>query len=390
MHNSGLNLKWMACCFCLFVLLACSSEKKADEARILHTVKADTIEVKPVDLPEVRYFPGEVRSKVSIILAAKMPGYVREVPVQIGDRVSKGDPLVLLDDTDVRSRVDALFSAERSARAELEAVSARYEYAKINFNRFSRLYREESATKDEFDRARTRYLALKNQVAAINSNIRRISARVREAKNQMSYVRIKAPMDGWISARDVDPGTYVNPGIPLISLDGKGSGFWFEADIDETLQSRLKPGTMVTVSIPAAGLDLEAPVVHLQPSSRPSTHTFTVLADLDSAELKSGTYGRLFLETGVSPAIVLPRAVVINRGGINGVYVVDGSGMVKWRLVKTGKKWRKAGSSYLPVFSDISIRRPAQIFVTVLSGLSQGDRVVSSNLSAVREGNHLE
>jgi len=390
MHNLGPNLKWTACCFCLFFLFACSNEKKADEVRILRSVKADTIEVKPVELPDVQYFPGEVRSKVSITLAAKMPGFVREVPVQIGDRVSKGDLLVLMDDTDVRSRIDVLFSAERAARAESEAVSARYEYAKINFNRFSRLYRDQSATRDEFDRARTEYLALKNQVNAIHSNIKRIGAQLQEAKNQLSYVKIKAPVDGWISTRNVDPGTYVSPGIPLISLDGKDGGFWFEADIDESLQSRLKPGTMVTVSVPAAGVDLEAPVVHIQPSSRPSTHTFTVLADLNLAELKSGSYGRLFLKIAVSPAIVLPQAVVIKRGGINGVYVVDDSGMLKWRLVKTGKKWRKADSGYLPVFSDVSSGGPAGIFVAILSGLSPGDRVVSSNLSAVREGIHLE
>ena len=391
MHNSGFNLKWMACCFSLFLLLACSSEDKKEEVSIGQSIKAETLEIKAVELPEVRNFPGHVRSKVSITLAAKMPGYVRDVPVQIGDRVSKGDLLVLVDDTDAKARVEALFSAEKAARAELEAVEARYEYSKINFNRFSRLYREESATRDEFDRARTEYLALKNKVMAINSNIKRISAQLREAKNQLSYVKIKAPMDGWISARNVDPGAYVNPGVPLISLDGKGSGFWFQSDIDETLQSKIDPGDMVTVSIPSAGLDLSAPVVHIQRSSHSSTHTFTILVDLDSADLKSGLFGRLFLRRGSSQAVIIPQAAVVQRGGISGVYSVDDSRIIHWRIVKTGKKWRKTRNGYLPVFSDVSENSPSrQIFITVLSGLSPGDRIVSSNLSRVSEGFHLE
>ena len=354
------------------------------------SIKAQTIEIKKQELPEMRNFPGRVRSKVSIVLAAKMPGYVKEVPVQIGDLVKKGDLLVLVDDTDVRSRVDALFSAEKAARAELEAVAAKFEYSKINFNRFTRLFKEESATKDEYDRARTEYLALKNQVAAINANINRIRSQLREAKNQLSYVKIKAPMDGWISSRNVDPGTYVNPGVPLISLDGKGSGFWFEADIDETLHSDVATGDMVTVSIPAAEMDIQAPLVHIQRSSQPATHTFTILADLDSADLKSGLFGRVFVKLGSYQAIVLPESAVISRSGIKGVYTVDDSDIVRWRIVKTGKKWRKSEKRLLPFFSGMARKGDQEIYVTILSGLWPGDRVVVTNLSRVREGIHLE
>ncbi len=390
MYSSGFTLKWMACLSCLFLLLSCSSENKKEEVSIGRTVKADVLEVNPIELPEVRNFPGRVRSKVSIRLAAKLPGYVKEVPVQIGDSVHKGDLLVLVDDKDVRARVDALFSAERSARAELEALSARYEYSKINFNRFSRLYEQESATKDELDRARTQYLALKNQVMAIRANIKKIKAQLQAAKNQLSYVKIEAPVDGWITSRDVDPGTYVNPGIPLISLDGKDSGFWFEADIDDALQTLVKPSAKVTVSIPALDLDLEAKVVHVQKSSNPATHTFTVLVDLDSKELKSGLFGRLFLRIGSRQAIVIPLGVIVERGGIKGVYTVDDSGIVHWRLIKAGKRWRKTKSGFFPLFSDGGGQGFGQVYVTVLSGISSGDRIVCSNLSKVREGVHLE
>jgi RND family efflux transporter MFP subunit len=390
MRNPGFNLKWTACCFCIFLLFSCSSERKTEEVTIGRSVKADVLEVQAVDVPEVRYFPGHVRSKVSITLAAKMPGFVKEVPVQIGDAVRKGDLLVLVDDTDVRARVNALFSAEKSARAQLESVSARYEYSKINFNRFSRLYKEESATKDEFDRARTEYLALKNQVAAIQSDIKRISAQLQEAKNQLSYVKIKAPMDGWVSGRNVDPGTYVNPGVPLISLDGKGSGFWFEADVDEALQDIVKEGEMVTVSVPAAHLDMEAPVVHVQRSSRPQTRTFTVLADLDSADLKSGFFGRMFLQVGSRNAILLPQGAVVKRGGINGVFVVDEGNMARWRIIKAGSTWRKAGSTFLPLLPDVAAQGVPETYVLVLSGLSPGEKIVSSNLSKVSEGSRIE
>jgi hypothetical protein len=174
-------------------------------------------------------------------------------------------------------------------------------------------------------------------------------------------------------------------------LDGEGVGFWFEAQVDDSLVSAIKKGETVTVSIPALGLTTDIPIVHIQPSSQLSTHTFTLLADLGSMELKSGLFGRLFVSLGTRPAIILPESVIVNRGGISGVYTVDESRVVHWRLIKTGKRWRKIGKAYLPVVQDIgTVGNARQRFVTVVSGLSPGEVVVSSNLSGMREGSRLE
>jgi len=391
MQHSRLSFATLCVIFCLLLAFGCSKEKKREEVSIGRTINAETTKVRCRELPKIRYFPGHVRSKVSITLAARMPGYVKKVTVHIGDQVKKGDLLVLVDDTDAKARINALLAAKRSARSRREALSAKYEYARINFERFKRLLKEESATKDEFDRAKTEYLALKNQIKAIDADIVRIKARLKEAENQLSYLKIKAPMDGWISDRKVDPGTYVNPGLPLISLDGKGAGFWFEAQVDDSLVSRIKKGETVTVSIPALDLNRDIPVVHIQPSSQLSTHTFTLLADLGSMELKSGLFGRMFVSLGTRPAIVLPENVIVNRGGISGVYTVDESKVVHWRLIKTGKMWREVGGAYLPVIQDISpAGKAGQRFVTVVSGLSPGEVIVSSNLPGTREGCRLE
>ena len=108
-------------------------------------------------------------------------------------------------------------------------------------------------------------------------------------------------------------------------------------------------------------------------------------------ELKSGLFGRLFVSLGTRPAIILPESVIVNRGGISGVYTVDESRVVHWRLIKTGKRSRKIGKAYLPVVQDIgTVGNARQRFVTVVSGLSPGEVVVSSNLSGMREGSRLE
>ncbi len=384
----------LLCCLSIFVAIVvtgCGKDKEREELSVVHSFKADTLQVQMTELPRLRIFPGKVRSKVQVTLAAKMPGYVKKVPVQIGDLVKKGQLLVLVDDTDVRARIKALYEQKGAAAAELNAIEAKYEYAKINFERFNRLFKEESATKDELDRARTQFLALKNQTGAIKAKIKAIEAQIKEAQNQLAYLQIKAPIDGWISDRRVDPGTYVNPGIPLIKLDGKDAGFWFEASVDDILINNIRPGENVTISVPALDLVTEAKVVHAQRSSQPDTHTFTLLVDLDSLNLKSGLFGRVFVGIGKTMAIVLPEKVVVRRAGINGVYVVDENKMVHWRIVRLGKMWLKTAKGFLPILQDVATtKEQAEKYVTILSGLSAGEQIVASNLSQAREGGRLE
>ncbi len=389
------HVSWvLLCCLCVlatFLATGCNNEKDKEELAVVHAFKANTIKVKTTELPNIMVFPGRVRSKIQVTLAAKMPGYVKEVPVQIGDQVQKGQLLVLVDDTDVNARIKALYQQRGAATAELSAIEAKYEYAKINFERFSKLFKEDSATKDELDRAKTQFLALKNQTGAIKAKIKAIEAQIKEARNQLAYLRIKAPIDGWIADRKVDPGTYVNPGIPLIKLDGKDAGFWFEAQIDDVLIDNIRPNETVTVSVPALDLITKAKVVHVQRSSQPDTHTFTLLADLDSLPLKSGLFGRIFVNTGKTTGIILPEKVVVRRAGINGVYVVDDNKMVHWRIVRLGKKWLKTSKGFLPTLQDVPKGRDhGETYVTILSGLSVGEEIVSSNLSQAREGGRLE
>lgn len=378
-------------CFFLLFVCACNHKDSEDKNTPLPGIVAQVITVRPVRLPEVRYFPGHVRSRNRVMLAAKIPGYVKEVYVQIGDVVKKGTPLVRMDDTDILSRIRAVMFEIKASRSRLHALSAKLEYDRINFNRFQKLHAEESATKDELDRARTTYVARKNQIRAIKAEISTLKARLREVRNQLSYVAIKSPVDGQIFYRRVDPGTYVNPGASLVGVDGTDKGYWFEAAIDDSLVNRLIPGNSVTVFIPALGVVKDVPVAHVQSSSMTATHTFTILADLGNMDVMPGLFGRVFVKVGEGNSITVPARIIISRSGIKGVYVVDSSRIIHWRIVRTGKVWKKYENGYMPFFSDIGQKTERDdLVVAVLSGLVPGDKVISSNLLSVREGIRLE
>ncbi len=359
----------------------------------INTFKADTKIIEKTKLPIIKVFPGRVRSKVQIVLAAKMPGFVKKVPVQIGQEVKEGDLLVAIDDTDVKAKIESLYAMRRAALGELNAIEAKYQYAKINYDRFKKLYKQNSATKDELDRAKTQFETLKNHVKAINSKISSIEAQIKEAQNQLSYLRIRAPISGWISERMVDPGTYVNPGQPLIKLDGKGVGFWFEAEVDESLIKNVHVGDQVIVLIPSLKELIDAKIEHVQNSTNQNTNTFTLLVDLDDRELKSGVFGRVIIKLGEVERIILPENVIVKRSGIYGVYVVDEDNICHWRIIRPGKMWILTDGRLMPILQDMdlaSFKESKKVFVTILSGINPGEKVVVSNLAQVREGARLE
>ncbi len=392
MHMYRLTFLLVSVCFFFVLTCGCDRKNSEDNSAALSGIVAQVVTVHPVRLPDVRYFPGHVRSKSRVTLAAKIPGYVKKVYVHIGDVVKKGTLLVRMDETDIRSRVRAVIFAINASRSRLRALSARLEYDRMNFSRFQKLYAGESATKDELDRARTAYIARKNRVHAVKAEILTLKARLREARNQLSYVEIRSPVDGEISYRRVDPGTYVNTGDSLVGVNGTGQGYWFEAEIDNSLVNRLIPGDVVTVFIPVLGIVRKVPVAHVQSSSKTVTRTFTILADLGNmAGVRPGLFGRVFVGVGEKDYITVPARVIISRSGIRGVYVVDNSRIIHWRIVKTGRVWKKYEKGYLPFFSDMGqATEKNNLVVTVLSGLVSGDRVISSNLLSVREGIRLE
>lgn len=136
-------------------------------------------------------------------LAAGADAEVVEVSVRVGDRVQEGDPLVRLDPSLARTRVAA-------ARASRSETAEELEQARRDRERAERLGHT-VLPQAEIERDQTR-------VQTLDARSDRLKASEREAKAQLSRHRVVAPFSGVISARLVDPGDWVAPGDPVLSL----------------------------------------------------------------------------------------------------------------------------------------------------------------------------
>ncbi|OCC16423.1 hypothetical protein DBT_0240 [Dissulfuribacter thermophilus] len=112
-------------------LISCSQKEEAKRVPLApKKVKADTILLEDVALPVYSSFSGVVEPKVRVNLSAKIPAYVKVVGVEEGDFVEKGDLLVRLDDTEIRSKINGLVEQKKALQKDKAALESDYSYAK--------------------------------------------------------------------------------------------------------------------------------------------------------------------------------------------------------------------------------------------------------------------
>ena len=210
-----------------------------------------------------------------IQIAPKVSGQVISLKVDDNDYVKEGDLLLEIDPADFENKVKELESTLSEAKAnknvstsdinktnaDLANANKNLDFARVDFERYSKLKENGLCTKQQYDKAETAYKeALERQNAmsatvkstkskdeASASHIDKIEAQLAQAKLDLSYTKIYAPQDGFISARSVEKGNYVNKAQPLMSV--VSPKIWVVANFKETQVGKMKKGQSVTIKI---------------------------------------------------------------------------------------------------------------------------------------------
>ncbi|MGN6182321.1 MAG: efflux RND transporter periplasmic adaptor subunit, partial [Thermoanaerobaculia bacterium] len=225
----------------VIALVACSHEQPAEQSR--ETVRAQTMIVQRASVDSLRTFNGVVRSANVSPLAAKVMGNVLRVHVREGDRVRAGQLLVEIDARDATAQTNAASSA-------LSAAEANAALAEATFRRFDALRARGSVSAQEFDDVKAR------RDAAI-ADVQRAKAMRAQANAYRDDANVRAPMDGIVTARFVDPGAQAAPAMPLLTIED-ASAYRVEVMVPEDVVVRV--GDAVRVDGAAAR------VTRVQPS----------------------------------------------------------------------------------------------------------------------------
>lgn len=289
-------------------------------------------------------------------VASRVMALVTAVHVRVGDEVRAGQALLAIDPTAAQGQVGAAQGALAQAEAAL-TLAAR------NHERFAALAGKNAASALELDTARMQHEQAAGAVRQARGALEAASAVARESQ-------VLAPFAGRVASRSIEVGDLAAPGRPLLEIQSSGSRL-VRAAVPEGLARRagIAAGSTLAVSLdahPERGT-LAGEVVEMSPGPDPAAHAFVVKVALPGDEVAAGSAARLFVPGAERERVAVPRAALLEVGGLTLVVVRDEAGRAQSRLVTTGAAL--AGDR-----------------IEVLSGLGGGEALLLDLAAAPRSG----
>lgn len=341
----------------LLILPGCSSQPNTAQAAPEVVSGLQIVAVQRTTIPDVVEAVGSVRTAQTTQLAAQVMGNVVAVNVREGDRVRRGQVLVVIDDAQLRAAVERAQAAALAADKDAIAAQSDATLAASTLKRYENLWQKNSLSAQEFDEVKARAQAAQARLELAHAGQQQARASVAQANTQLAYTRVHAPFDGVITEKKADVGMVAAPGMPLLTVEDTHR-YLLEVTVDESQASSVKLRAAVPVSLDSLPNDLEGRVAQVVPASDPASHSFVVKLDLPPIpEMRSGQFGRARFPKGTREAIVVPDTAIVERGQLHNLYVVGNDGVASLRYVTV---------------SPVDAKR-----VEILSGITAGERVIA-------------
>jgi RND family efflux transporter MFP subunit len=367
--------------------LACSDKIEPGTAKKLSPlVKGVTVATaRMTDQPLIYEAVGTVQAGISSKLSSKLLGTVESIRVREGDRVKKGEALIILDQRQVKDQVHMAEAGLAEARKALnaaisdrEGAAAQKKLSFATYERYRDLKEQAMVSAQVFEEKEAGYQQAEASLERAGAMAAAARAKVKQAEANLAVVSVTekdaviiAPHDGIITAKLVDKGDLASPGTPLITIETT-HGFCIDMLLPETYIGYVAPRQKVLVEVPALKTGpLEGNVCTIVPSADQKSRSFIVKINLPiERSVTSGMFARVQVPTGHSRQLLIKRSAIIIRGQLTGLYLVDSDNIAHFRLIRLGKT---SGD-----------------YVEVLSGLKEGDRYVATPVPALVDGARVE
>jgi len=317
---------------------SCSTEQSV-KVQSLETVRhIPVLAVQQADVPDLLEAAGTVRAAQTSDLASQLMGNIVEIRAREGDRVQRGQVLAVIDDSQPRVAVDRATAAVVAAQQQLVAVNSDLVLAETTLKRYQNLYDRKSLSPQEFDEVKARHQATLARRNMAQAGQIQAQAALNQAMTSLNYTRIRAPFDGVVTEKKADFGTLASPGMPIFTVEDVRR-YRLEVAVNENDLRYVRTGGQVSVAIEALdNAELKGKVVQIVPAADPVSRAFLVKIELPTdTRLRSGLFGRAQFSRGERQALLIPRSAVVERGQLQGVFVLDQNRVASFRYVTLGK-----------------------------------------------------
>jgi RND family efflux transporter MFP subunit len=327
---------------------ACGSRETAAPPAPAPPLDAVVVELERTPLE--RQLDGTIEAVNQGTVSAQTAGRVAEILFDVNDFVPAGAVIMRLRATEQRASL-------AQAQAALRETQAREEEAQTRLRRIDDMYQRKVVPKATLDEAAA------NRDAAV---ARLVAARaaVESAREGVDYTEIRAPYAGVVTKRHVEVGETVSPGTPLMS----GLSLRYlrvSVDVPQSIVARVRQIRRAAVYID--GRRVEAIKLTIFPVAAAPSNTFRARLDLpeNAADLYPGMFVKVGFVIGDVDRLLVPRASLVERSEVRGVYVLDEGNRTSLRQVRTGH-----------AFGDR---------IEILSGIAPGERVAVNPLAAMKQ-----
>lgn len=317
---------------------------------------------------------GTVEARYTYKIGPTFAGRLKRLDVHVGDRVKAGQVLGEMDAVDLDDRVRSQEAALKRGEAALREAEVRQAYARTQAHRYEQLLAARSASEEMVTTKRQELQIADAALSAAREDLARARSDRDALVTQRSNLRLIAPVNGMVAAREADPGTTVVAGQVVVEVIDPDS-LWINVRFDQISAAGLAAGLPARIELRSRhGKTLKGRVLRAEPKADVVTEETLAKVVFDSNPDPLPPVGELAEVTVELPALpqapVIPNAALRRQGGAPGVWQVAGSDL-RFTPVKLGA-------------ADLAGR------VQVREGLKSGDQVVLYSQKALSSGSRFE
>ncbi|MBY4949050.1 efflux RND transporter periplasmic adaptor subunit [Cupriavidus respiraculi] len=329
----------------------------AAPAGLIELLQTDVVTASQRTLRTSLPLSGGLRALNQASVKAKVSGEVQQVLVREGEAVRAGQVIVRIDPSEYEAKV-------AQARGQMLAMRGQYENSRQTYERNRTLVDKGFISKTAFDN-------YQSNLDVAKANLDAAQGGLAVAQKALSDTVVKAPLDGTVAIRAVQPGEKVSPDTRLLDVVDLRT-LELEAPVPMADVGRARIGQAVQLDVEGSG-HFEGKLVRINPAVSEGTRSILVYVRVDNPEgrLRAGMFAKGALVLGEqADAIAVPVTAVRTEGERSFVYVVE-NGVLAEKAVQTGVRDEESG------------------MVAIVSGLADGARVVRNNLGTLRVGSQV-
>ncbi|GGG41004.1 RND transporter [Croceivirga lutea] len=304
------------------LIVACGEDKKVSPTE-KDPINVKVAQTATTNTGYVQAGSGQITPINSATLSTRMMGFVERIPVKVGQKVQKGQLLLVIKNTDLQAK-------KAQVDAGILEATAGFNNAEKDYQRFQNLFNQNSASQKELDDITARYQMAKARLEAAQQMKNEVNA-------QFAYANIKAPFSGVVTNTHIDEGAMANPGMPLVSIEGPGV-YEIEAKVAERVINQISVGKEANVYIKALDKTVKGEIMELSTSAQFSGGLYVAKVKLNETpkELRSGMFATVSIavEEGIqfNSNVTVPKAALVANGQLTGIYTVgpNNTAILRW------------------------------------------------------------